>query len=117
MESYENYQYMRALMWPAYERAGLPEALLFGILATESAGKVHAVSRAGAADELASDHTVATLAEAALLHAGRPTVVTVGVGAQRVAASTEALRQSGIPGRAKTLGLEKHQGGCPTPAN
>lgn len=52
MESYENYQYMRALMWPAYERAGLPEALLFGILATESAGKVHAVSRAGAAGPL-----------------------------------------------------------------
>ncbi|MGZ5216048.1 MAG: uroporphyrinogen-III C-methyltransferase [Caldimonas sp.] len=43
------------------------------------------VSRAGWADELASDHTVATLAAAALLHAGRPTVVTVGVGARPVA--------------------------------
>lgn len=49
MNSYENYQYMRHLMWPHYERAGLPEALLFGIMAKESNGKVHARSRAGAA--------------------------------------------------------------------
>lgn len=47
--SYENYQYMRHLMWPHYERAGLPEALLFGIMAKESNGKVHSTSRAGAA--------------------------------------------------------------------
>ena len=40
---------MRQLMWPQYERAGLPEALLFGIMAKESNGKVHASSRAGAA--------------------------------------------------------------------
>ena len=49
IDSWENYQYMRHLMWPAYEQAGLPEALLFGILAKESGGKVHAVSHAGAA--------------------------------------------------------------------
>ena len=47
--SWENYQLMRFLMWPEYEKAGLPEALLFGILAKESNGRVHAVSRAGAA--------------------------------------------------------------------
>ena len=47
--SHENYQYMRHLMWPSYERSGLPEALLFGIMAKESNGKVHATSRAGAA--------------------------------------------------------------------
>lgn len=52
LESYENYQFMRHRMWPEYEQAGLPEALLFGILAKESAGKVHAVSRAGAAGPL-----------------------------------------------------------------
>lgn len=46
--AWENYQYMRHLMWPEYEQAGLPEALLFGILAKESGGRVHAVSRAGA---------------------------------------------------------------------
>lgn len=49
MDSYENYEYMRQLMWPSFERAGLPEALLFGIMAKESNGKVHATSRAGAA--------------------------------------------------------------------
>ncbi len=47
--SYENYQYMREDMWPAWERRGLPEALLFGIMAKESNGRVHASSRAGAA--------------------------------------------------------------------
>jgi membrane-bound lytic murein transglycosylase D len=52
MEAWENYQYMRHLMWPHYEQAGLPEALLFGILAKESGGKVHAVSRAGASGPL-----------------------------------------------------------------
>jgi peptidoglycan lytic transglycosylase D len=49
IQSYENYAYMRQLMWPSYERAGLPEALLFGIMAKESNGKVHATSRTGAA--------------------------------------------------------------------
>ncbi|HEV8692667.1 MAG TPA: transglycosylase SLT domain-containing protein [Lysobacter sp.] len=49
ISSYENYQYMRYLMWPQYERAGLPEALLFGIMAKESNGKVHSTSRTGAA--------------------------------------------------------------------
>ena len=47
--AYENYQYLRHRMWPHYERAGLPEALLFGIMAKESGGRVHSVSRAGAA--------------------------------------------------------------------
>lgn len=49
MDSYENYEYLRQVMWPSFERAGLPEALLFGIMAKESNGKVHATSRAGAA--------------------------------------------------------------------
>jgi len=43
MKAYENYQYLRSRMWPEYEKAGLPEALLFGMLAQESGGKVHAV--------------------------------------------------------------------------
>lgn len=42
---------------------------------------VAVVSRAGWPDQLASDHRVSTLAEASVLHAGRPAVVTVGVGA------------------------------------
>jgi membrane-bound lytic murein transglycosylase D len=52
IEAWENYQFMRHRMWPEYQQAGLPEALLFGILAKESGGRVHAVSRAGAAGPL-----------------------------------------------------------------
>ena len=52
MRAYENYEYMRYRMSPEYEKAGLPEALLFGILAQESGGKVHAVSRSGASGPL-----------------------------------------------------------------
>ncbi|HET7845252.1 MAG TPA: transglycosylase SLT domain-containing protein [Xanthomonadales bacterium] len=52
LEAHENYQFLRHRMWPAYEQAGLPEALLFGILAKESGAKVHAVSRAGASGPL-----------------------------------------------------------------
>ena len=40
------------------------------------------VSRAGWPDQLHSDHRVATLAQASMLHAGRPTVVCVGAGAR-----------------------------------
>jgi len=39
------------------------------------------VSRALWPDQIASDHTVATLAAASVLHSARPAVVTVGVGA------------------------------------
>jgi membrane-bound lytic murein transglycosylase D len=49
INGYEQYQYLRFLMWPEFERAGLPEALLFAIIARESGGRVHALSPAGAA--------------------------------------------------------------------
>jgi membrane-bound lytic murein transglycosylase D len=52
MDAYVNYQFMRYRMWPEYQKADLPEALLFGIMAKESGGKVHAVSRSGAAGPL-----------------------------------------------------------------
>jgi membrane-bound lytic murein transglycosylase D len=52
MDAWFNYQFLRSRMAPAYEEAGLPEALLFAMLATESGGKVHAYSRAGAAGPL-----------------------------------------------------------------
>jgi uroporphyrin-III C-methyltransferase len=42
------------------------------------------VSRAGCADAITSEHALADLARAALLHRGRPTVVTVGTGASVV---------------------------------
>jgi uroporphyrin-III C-methyltransferase len=54
------------------------------------------VSRAGWPDQLASEHTPATLAAATVLHAGRPTVVTVGAGARPVSAGM-ADRHAGAP--------------------
>src|SRR5581483_2672896 len=52
MQAWVDYQYLRFEMWPEYQKADLPEAILFGILAKESGGKVHAVSRSGAAGPL-----------------------------------------------------------------
>lgn len=49
------------------------------------------VSNAGHDDSLRSQHLVASLAEAAMLHAGRPTVVTVGAGAVAVAPQQPSL--------------------------
>jgi len=49
LTSYENYMNMRPLIWPEWEKRDLPEALLFGIMATESNGRAHVSSRAGAA--------------------------------------------------------------------
>ena len=43
---------------------------------------VSVVSRAGWPDELSSDHTIASLGQATMLHTGRPTVVVVGAGAR-----------------------------------
>ena len=46
------------------------------------------VSRAGWPDQLASEHAIATLGDATVLHSGRPTIVTVGVGAAGLGAAT-----------------------------
>ena len=50
--------------------------------------QVCVVSRAGWPDALTTDHTVATLAEAAAPHADRPAVVTVGAGASALDSKT-----------------------------
>ncbi|HEV7574833.1 MAG TPA: uroporphyrinogen-III C-methyltransferase [Caldimonas sp.] len=50
------------------------------------------VSRAGWPDQLASEHSVATLGDATVLHSGRPTVVTVGVGAAPIGAGCVEAR-------------------------
>jgi uroporphyrin-III C-methyltransferase len=65
---------------------------------------VSVVSRAGWPDSLASEHRLADLAAAALLHAGRPTVVTVGAGAVAVTAIAPRDR-SAAPTPAETPGL------------
>ena len=56
------------------------------------------VSRAGWPDQLVSQHSVATLARATVLHAGRPAVVSVGA----------AAHATGTAGRAQGLA-------CPAP--
>jgi uroporphyrin-III C-methyltransferase len=54
------------------------------------------VSRAGWPDAIASEHRVADLAAAALLHAGRPAVVTVGAGAAAVGGTRPTLRAAPV---------------------
>jgi uroporphyrin-III C-methyltransferase len=49
------------------------------------------VSRAGWPDQLGSDHDVSSLSQATPLHAGRPTVVTVGAGAVSPGAAPPAV--------------------------
>ncbi len=55
---------------------------------------VSVVSRAGWADALASSHAVDTLGQAAVLHSGRPTVVTVGAGASALGPVSRAGTES-----------------------
>jgi uroporphyrin-III C-methyltransferase len=62
---------------------------------------VHVVSRALWPDQIASDHSLGELAAAAVLHTGRPAVVTVGVGATPVAPNP--------------LPVEQHQPPVPSP--
>ncbi len=58
------------------------------------------VSRAGWPDSLSSEHTVATLLQASMLHSGRPTVVTVGCGARSLSPAKTmakaATREAGV---------------------
>jgi uroporphyrin-III C-methyltransferase len=60
-------------------------------------------SRAGCSDMLHSDHTVQTLAQASLLHGGRPTVVTVGVGAGALGPAVDWTGHDLPEGRVETL--------------
>jgi uroporphyrin-III C-methyltransferase len=62
------------------------------------------VSRAGWPDQIASEHTVATLGDATVLHSGRPTIVTVGVGAAAIGAAAEARVDAGRAAPAAVTG-------------
>lgn len=55
------------------------------------------VSRAGFADALSSDHRVASLAAASMLHKGRPSVVTVGAGARALALPSKTRESAPAP--------------------
>jgi len=61
------------------------------------------VSRAGWPDQLHSDHNVATLPRASLLHSGRPTIVTVGAGAQALRTTAVRNRTDCVETRVETL--------------
>ena len=76
------------------------------------------VSNAGWPDARCTDHTVATLAEAATHHAGRPAVVTVGAGARAlpaVAGSTGQPQVACDPS-GKAPSLDRHHAGTDGPA-
>ena len=66
------------------------------------------VSRAGWPDCVSSDHALADLAAAAVLHAGRPTVVTVGAGAAAVATVAP-------PAKTMAPGAAANRAGAPAP--
>nr|WP_295085022.1 uroporphyrinogen-III C-methyltransferase [uncultured Roseateles sp.] len=70
---------------------------------------VSVVSRAGCVDALASEHSVAELAEASLLHKGRPTVVIVGAGARPVQPKSDAMTATKASNSHITPGLARHQ--------
>jgi uroporphyrin-III C-methyltransferase len=74
--------------------AALGRQLLAAGWATDTPALV--VSRAGCADALSSEHRLADLASAALLHRGRPTVVTVGAGAAPLATPVKPTPPSKI---------------------
>ena len=61
------------------------------------------VSRAGWPDQIASEHSVATLGDATVLHSGRPTIVTVGVGATAIGTPDEQF-DAGRTTKATTTG-------------
>ena len=65
------------------------------------------VSRAGWPDQRQSDHNVASLATASVLHAGRPTVVTVGAGAAPLAWPSHATRTGVRIGPEATAGAAR----------
>jgi len=51
-DAYGNYLFLREQIAPIYEKANLPEALLFAVMAQETGAKVHSYSSAGAAGPL-----------------------------------------------------------------
>jgi uroporphyrin-III C-methyltransferase len=59
---------------------------------------VSIVSRAGWPDQIHSDHNVATMPRASLLHSGRPTIVTVGAGAQPLTPPQTQIKASATTG-------------------
>ena len=67
---------------------------------------VSVVSRAGWPDQLHSDHTVTSLPQAAMLHAGRPSVVTVGAGAAVLPTGPATVVAPGVGAAIPVTGIQ-----------
>ena len=65
---------------------------------------VAVVSHAGWPDQCCTEHGLGDLAEASLVHAGRPTVVTVGAGATAVSVGRLALQDDPDPAQGEVSG-------------
>jgi uroporphyrin-III C-methyltransferase len=61
------------------------------------------VSRAGWSDQLVSEHRVETLPQATVLHAGRPTIVTVGAAARIACPAIKTLGSKRHPAASTTV--------------
>jgi membrane-bound lytic murein transglycosylase D len=48
LETWNNYQFLKAKVWPPFASKNIPEALILAIIAQESGGRVHSMSSAGA---------------------------------------------------------------------
>jgi uroporphyrin-III C-methyltransferase len=85
--------------------------------------RVCVVSRAGWPDALTTEHSVASLADAAMPHAGRPAVVTVGAGAVALMAQAKVSMTQAVVAPAvnapthKTAWLEPPANGPAGPAD
>lgn len=49
IETWNNYQFLKAHVYPPFKQLDIPEALILAIIAQESGGRVHSSSKAGAA--------------------------------------------------------------------
>lgn len=49
IETWNNYQYLKAHVYPPFKQLDIPEALILAIITQESGGRVHSSSKAGAA--------------------------------------------------------------------
>ena len=48
LETWNNYQFLKAKVWPPFASKNIPESLILAIIAQESGGRVHSMSSAGA---------------------------------------------------------------------
>lgn len=77
---------------------------------------VSVVSRAGCADALSSEHDIASLGAASMLHKGRPTVVIVGAGAAPLSGVAEPAALSTAASLSVSTAVPSPVSSAPTPS-